>query len=80
MKLAKVLAAKTYETMDGTTMEIVMTLPAQARPQDTFKLFGLTGRIKSYKVSELMPLPMALEYSKQLRQQTNKRIRAEIMH
>ena len=29
---------------------------------------------------ELMPLPMALEYSKQLRQQTNKRIRAEIMH
>lgn len=63
MKMAKVLTITTYENNKGLTMKLVATLDAKATPEQFFAEMGLIGRVKSFEVSMVMPLPYSMQHS-----------------
>lgn len=63
MKMAKVLTITTHEDNKGLTMKLVATIDAQATPEHFFAEAGLLGKVKSFEVSMVMPLPYALQHS-----------------
>lgn len=69
MKMAKVIVFKTYEGSTGKRLEAVATIHDKATPEMFFQSVGLAGRIESYTVSPVMPLPFALDYSYRLQKQ-----------
>ena len=67
MALAKVIAFTTKISRYNRCLKMVATIGANTSPEAFIYQCGLTGCVDFYEVSEIMPLPMALEYAAEWR-------------
>ena len=65
MKMGKVLTFVTKEDEFGNSDYVITPIPAYRTPEMEFTRLGLMGRIKSYEVSAVMPLTVAVTFAMQ---------------
>ena len=65
MKMGKVLTFVTKEDEFGNSDYVITPIPAYRTPEMEFTRLGLMGRIKSYEVSVVMPLTVAVTFAMQ---------------
>ena len=65
MNLGKVLTFVTKEDEFGNRDHVITPIPAHRTPEMEFTRLGLMGRIKSYEVSAVMPLTVAVTFAMQ---------------
>ena len=65
MNLGKVLTFVTKEDDFSNSDYVITPIPAYRTPEMEFTRLGLMGRIKSYEVSAVMPLTVAVTFAMQ---------------
>ena len=69
IKMAKVITVTSAYNAQGKRLKMVATIPASADPNLMLLQMGLAPELVTCEVSNIMPLPFALEYSHRLMKQ-----------
>ena len=65
MNLGKVLTFTTKEDEFGNVSCVITPIPAHRTPEMEFARLGLVGKIESYEVTAVMPMPFAITFATQ---------------